>query len=146
MKGSEYQMYKVFFSMMLVVILFLSTGEKVKASSDSVTYLKIEFQVKEHRNAEFMDIMKRINVNMQFEDGFVWVKIFVKQDDNNKVTLMERWDTRNLHEQHYERIVENGSWANILDMLSVTPEMSYLNYYKSIVSFKQTMELFDTTK
>lgn len=118
----------------IIFATFLSScfSLDAKAYSNEEVYLKIEFSVKESRNADFMNIMKTLNRDMKSETGFVWARVFVRQGDRSKVTLIEKWDTRALHEKHYAEIVENGSWASILGMLTETPNMAYLTYYNSI--------------
>ena len=101
------------------------------ASAENMTgdeapvFLIIRFNVDEVRLPEFLDIMTNINTLMASEEGFVSAMVYRGKDDPLSFTLVEGWRTRDLHREHYDRIVENGDWGNILDMLTAEPDMSY---------------------
>lgn len=95
------------------------------AGDENTAFLIIRFNVDEARLPEFLDIMTNINTLMASEEGFVSAMVYRGKDDPLSFTLIEAWRTRDLHREHYDRIVENGDWANILDMLTAEPDMSY---------------------
>ena len=116
-------------TLVLFSMLFLLSGIQKAAATDSQepTFLKIEFTVKSAHRSAFMDIMQGLNSGMQSEKGFLNAEVYVDQDNQDHITLIEKWETRDLHKQHYDHIVANGSWAGILEMLTGDPAMTYHN-------------------
>ena len=118
-----------FFIVFILLVSLLSSCAKVDEAHEALTYLKIEFHVQHESRNELMAIMSELNKNMSSEAGFVKAYVYIDDDDVNHITLIETWQTRALHEQHYQTIVSNGSWASILSMLSDTPDMAYMSYF-----------------
>jgi len=121
----------IFSGFILMLILFVSPlggCAQTDKAHEALTYLKIEFHVQDESRDELMVIMAGLNQNMRSEAGFVKAYVYIDDDDVNHITLIETWQTRALHEQHYQTIVSNGSWAGILDMLSRAPDMTYMSY------------------
>lgn len=102
-----------------------SAQTKDMTTQESLAYLIIRFDVDETRLPEFLDIMTNINELMASEEGFLSASVYRDADDPLSYTLIEAWATRALHREHFDRIVENGDWENILGMLTAEPEMSY---------------------
>lgn len=102
-----------------------SAQTKDMTTQESPAYLIIRFDADETRLPEFLDIMTNINELMASEEGFLSASVYRDADDSLSFTLIEAWATRALHREHFDRIVENGDWENILGMLTAEPEMSY---------------------
>ncbi|PQA86488.1 putative quinol monooxygenase [Hyphococcus luteus] len=88
-------------------------------------HLIIVFHVSEDRLGDFLPIMTGVNEDMAGEEGFMNAVVYRDADDPLTFTLIEQWESRALHEAHYERIVEAGGWANILAMLTQAPVLRY---------------------
>ncbi len=93
--------------------------------------LKIEFHIKEAHLAPFMEIMASVDRDMQSEPGFMGAWVMVHADDKHRITLLEAWESRALHKQHYEAIVANGAWQHILSMQASAPQMGYYTALKA---------------
>lgn len=119
---------------LMVTTLFLATLPLSPSYADmpntetDIAILKIDFHVKPERLAEFMNIMKGVDSAMQGEEGFRFAKVYVNMDDAGQITLIEGWETRALHEKHYQAINENGVWPMILEMQATAPLMGYFNH------------------
>ncbi|WP_025896012.1 putative quinol monooxygenase [Kordiimonas gwangyangensis] len=111
----------------LMLAGFFSYGAKADTMDigDTPVFLKIEFDLQRAHLDQFMQIMQTLDVGMQSEEGFLEAQVYVNNSDDCKITLIEKWETQQLHEVHYRRIVDNGSWAEILNMLKHEPAMSY---------------------
>ncbi|MCF6275776.1 MAG: antibiotic biosynthesis monooxygenase [Robiginitomaculum sp.] len=116
-----------FFIGLLVLLTQLYGCAKAEQIQTPTVYLKIEFHVQAERRDDLMAIMATLNQDMRGEEGFIKAYVYLDQDDANHITLIETWQTRALHEQHFQAIVANGSWAQILDMLSRVPSRVYMN-------------------
>jgi|GEM_PF-1695432 len=93
--------------------------------------LKIEFHVKDEHLASFMDIMAGVDKDMQSEPGFIEARVMIHQDDRHRITLLETWQSRALHQQHFDAIVASGAWQHILSMQASAPQMGYYNALKA---------------
>lgn len=124
-------MMKIFLSLFAALIFFTApaianSDDQKSVSEESVsTYLMIRFNVAEDHLRDFLDIMTDVNGLMADEEGFISAQVYRNADDPLSFTLIEQWQSRALHEKHYDAIVAAGDWANILAMLSAEPEMSY---------------------
>ena len=88
-------------------------------------YLVIQFNVKDERLAEFTDIMLGVKQAMTTEAGFEDAYVLNGLDAPNPFILIERWHSKELHLEHFDRIVASGDWKNIRGMLSSAPVMQY---------------------
>ena len=95
------------------------------SSEGAATHLIIIFHVAGDRLEDFLPIMTGINDGMAGEEGFENAVVYRDADDPLTFTLIEKWESRDLHRAHYDRIVESGDWANILAMLTETPVLRY---------------------
>lgn len=100
-------------------------GEKAADKKEDSVHLIIRFDVDEARLGDFMEIMTNINVLMATEEGFIDAVVYRNHDDPLSFMLVEKWRTRELHQKHFDAIVESGDWPGILDMLTKDPDMSY---------------------
>jgi len=109
-----------------MVAFGLSGGQAMAEDVTKGVFIKIEFTVKDERRPEFMEIMTTLNTGMATEQGFISAEVYIDVDHSEKITLIEKWETRKSHEHHYQVIVDNGSWQGILDMLTENPKMRYV--------------------
>lgn len=96
---------------------------------DESVYLIINFDVHPDKQTEFEEVMRGVSASMQSEDGFEEAFVFLDGDNPSRFTLIERWTSRSLHRQHYERIVKSGGWAHILSLLKAEPELNYTRLF-----------------
>ncbi len=94
-------------------------------SVENATHLITRFQVAEENLDAFLDLMTNINAAMASEEGFIAAEVYRNSDDPLAFTLIEGWETRALHDEHFQRIYASGDWAALVAMLTKYPEMSY---------------------
>lgn len=110
------------------VCLFLAfIGGMVMAhgADEKPAYLVIQFDVREERLAEFTEIMTGVKSAMKTEEGFEDAYVLKGIDVPHQFILIERWRSKELHLEHFDRIVASGDWKNIRDMLASAPVMQY---------------------
>ncbi len=118
---------RLFLKTLLVLTFFsIMGGQSMAESGADNVFIKIEFSVKSSQKTDFMGIMSTLNSGMKTEPGFILAMVYVDVEDSEKITLIEKWETRKHHEDHYQEIVKNGSWQGILEMLTTEPEMRYV--------------------
>lgn len=91
------------------------------------THLIIRFEAKPENLTEFSAIMDGVEAAMQQEPGFVSATVYQHSDDRTVFTLVELWETRALHEEHYDKIVASGDWGHIKSLLRSEPQMGYFD-------------------
>lgn len=111
----------------LAVIPEISTAQEETATM--AIHLLIRFEVKEDRLDDFTPIMQNIERDMASEAGFESATVYRDVDDPRVFTLVEIWSSRKRHEEHFDRIVATGDWANILTMLQKDPVMGYADTF-----------------
>lgn len=110
------------------VCLFLAMiGGWAMAKAENVipVFLVIQFDVRAERLGEFIGIMGGVKKAMQTEEGFEDAYVLNGLDAPNQFILIERWHSKELHLEHFDRIVASGDWKNIREMLSSAPVMRY---------------------
>ena len=85
----------------------------------------VKFNVKNQKLAEFCEILKSVKTDLPNVDGCVGVKIFRDSHNNQRFTLLETWQTQQLHEQHIAKITADGTWRFIVEHLSAEPTSAY---------------------
>lgn len=102
----------------------MSTAQE---SNENPAYLVILFDVQTERLKEFTEIMAGVKGAMQSEEGFEDAFVLQDMDEPNQFVLVERWQSKHLHMEHFDRIVKSGEWESIGNMLSSSPVMKYTN-------------------
>ncbi len=114
-----------------LLVLFVAGCNAQPAESEDImentssTHLVILFNVKSDRLSDFLPIMEGVNSAMASEEGFIAARVYRDVDDPLSFTLVEEWASRADHERHFDAINQSGDWANILGMLTRSPDMSY---------------------
>ena len=111
-------------SLALSLVVQMATGQR-GADDAAQAHLIIRFEAKQDRLTEFAAVMRDVERDMAAERGFVSATVYRHADDPRVFTLVEVWQSRALHEAHFERIVASGAWDNILAMLRADPAMGY---------------------
>lgn len=91
---------------------------------DSVTLI-IQFEATAEGLPAFAEIMNGVPEAMKSEEGFVSATIYQKLDEPEFFVLTEVWKSRELHLEHFDRIVASGDWAHIKSLLRREPVMGY---------------------
>ncbi len=107
-------MLKTIMLALIAMLLASCSRSGAEAVDGEETYLIIVFHVANDRLDDFLPIMTGINEGMAGEEGFESAVVYRNADDPRLFTLIEKWESRELHRDHYDRIVESGDWANIL--------------------------------
>lgn len=94
-------------------------------SNDGGVYLIIHFRPQVIHLEAFAEIMAGVEKAMASEPGFQTAQVYQGARDELEFILIERWQSIELHQEHYDRIVESGDWAHILTLLTEEPTMTY---------------------
>jgi quinol monooxygenase YgiN len=89
--------------------------------------LIISFKVKEEKLQSFKDVMQDVKINLPKVAGCKAVQILNHQDDPLAFTLVEAWDSREIHGAHVKNLIDNGQWEAIAGHLNEPPVSGYFS-------------------
>jgi quinol monooxygenase YgiN len=89
--------------------------------------LIISFSVKEEKLQSFKDIINEVKINLPKVGGCQSVKILNHLEDPLAFTLVEAWDSREMHSTHVDQMVSSGQWNVIVEHLSSAPVSGYFS-------------------
>jgi quinol monooxygenase YgiN len=91
------------------------------------TNVIITFNTKPEKNSDFLAILENVKSELPLVDGCNGVEIYSDNQNENVFTLVESWDSEELHKKHISGIVESGGWEAIASHLSEEPKSSYFS-------------------
>lgn len=89
--------------------------------------LIISFNVKEEKLQSFKDIMNDVKINLPKVSGCQTVRILNRLEDPLAFTLVETWDSREMHGAHVEQMISSGQWEVVAGHLSSEPVSGYFS-------------------
>jgi quinol monooxygenase YgiN len=88
----------------------------------------VNFNVKSSKLTEFVDILNSVKTDLPKIKGCQGVNIFRNSSNSNMFTLVEKWETKDFHQVHLDKLSEDGTWELISQHLSEDPESGYYNH------------------
>lgn len=85
----------------------------------------ITFQIKLKSVEAFVALMQQVKADLPQADGCIGVDIFRRADQSEVFTLVETWETQELHQANSQKLVDSGRWAHILGLLATEPVGAY---------------------
>ncbi|WP_109356629.1 putative quinol monooxygenase [Sphingorhabdus sp. EL138] len=95
------------------------------SDTEAPVTLIINFEASNEGLKEFSEIMAGVSEAMASEPGFVSAIVYRNVETPNVFVLQEVWASKELHGEHYDRIVASGDWGHIKSLLKVEPVMGY---------------------
>ncbi len=95
------------------------------SNAEAPVTLIINFEASDDGLTEFSEIMAGVSEAMASEPGFVSAIVYRNVERPNAFVLQEVWTTKELHGEHYDRIVASGDWDHIKSLLQTEPIMGY---------------------
>ncbi len=108
-----------------IAALTSCANSPAEPDADSHVTLIINFEASDKGLAEFSGIMAGVSEAMTSEPGFVSAIVYRNVERPNAFVLQEVWASKELHGEHYDRIVASGDWDHIKSLLKVEPVMGY---------------------
>ena len=85
----------------------------------------VTFVAKEERIEEFAAIMNQVKNDLPKVEGCSAVAIFRSSTEENKFTVVETWESKELHQTHINKVINDGAWDMITSLLYKEPESDY---------------------
>lgn len=107
-------------------LAFAQTGEKITQEAEKMEIIVIvEFDVKTDQVPKFTVILDSVKADLPKVEGCVSVEIYMSSSSASKFTLVETWETKELHQAHINRLAKDGSWDEIASHLVKDPRSGY---------------------
>jgi quinol monooxygenase YgiN len=87
--------------------------------------LIVSFKVKPEKLAAFKEVMQGVKTGLPTVPGCRGVKVLNGIDDPLTFTLVETWDSKEVHAKHIQGVVESGQWQQIVAHLAAEPSSTY---------------------
>jgi quinol monooxygenase YgiN len=110
------------FGLLISTMGMAQPPEKEKAMGVN---LVISFSVKPEKLNAFREVMQGVKTGLPTVEGCRGVRIFNSLDNPLVFTLVESWDSKELHAQHIKKVVDSGQWRQIVEHLNAEPTSSY---------------------
>lgn len=107
------------------LLLAGSVHSQVHKDNTMGVNLVISFKVRANKLDSFLDLMKTVKAGLPQVPGCRSVKIYQDAADPLAFTLVEAWDTKEIHARHVQGLRDSGQWAAIAEHLSADPVSSY---------------------
>jgi quinol monooxygenase YgiN len=106
------------------VFSFPSTLEEQEKEKMSITVV-VCYETKKEKREEFEKIMNSVKTDLPKVNGCVSASIFQSATNKNRFTLVETWESKELHQNHIDKLSENGTWDLIVSHLAKDPINDY---------------------
>lgn len=87
--------------------------------------LIISFKIRPDKLESFTGLMKTVKATLPTVPGCQSVKIYRNPNDPLSFTLVETWDSKEVHGKHIQALKDSGQWAAIAQHFSADPVSGY---------------------
>ncbi|VAW82321.1 hypothetical protein MNBD_GAMMA12-941 [hydrothermal vent metagenome] len=87
----------------------------------------VNFETKVSKTEEFVVILNSVKSELPKVEGCIAVDIFTDISSTNEFTLLETWQSKELHQAHLSRINKDGTWEMIASHLIQDPKVNYFS-------------------
>ncbi|MEY4564257.1 MAG: hypothetical protein RLZZ618_3534 [Pseudomonadota bacterium] len=88
-------------------------------------HLVINFNILPERRDSFIAVLKGVKASLPTVPGCQGVQVYHHLDAPLNFTLVETWDSREVHGQHVQHLVASGQWDGIASHFATEPVSSY---------------------
>ena len=85
----------------------------------------VSFEAKEDKITDFIKILEGVKTELPKVKGCIGVNIFQSSSITNMFTLVETWETKELHQASLDNLSKNGTWDTIASHLATDPKSDY---------------------
>ena len=90
----------------------------------SITFI-INFEVKDEKLSNFLNIMRSVKSELPKTEGCMGVDIHNSINNPSNYTLVERWKSKEYHQEHIKNLMNTGAWEHISSNLICDPLSDY---------------------
>ena len=85
----------------------------------------VSFEAKEDKVNDFVKILESVKIELPEVNGCVGVNVFQSSSITNNFTLVETWESKELHQSNLDNLSKNGTWNTIASHLAKDPVSGY---------------------
>ena len=85
----------------------------------------ITFTVKPERIDSFRNFLSSVKTDLPKVEGCQSVDVYNEKTNTNVFTLVELWNSEELHQKHISGVFESGNWDTISEHLEHAPVSNY---------------------
>ncbi|WP_269583342.1 putative quinol monooxygenase [Roseibium sp. Sym1] len=85
----------------------------------------VQFKALENRQEDFQVLMRSVSKDLPGVAGCRGVEVLQDREDACRFTLVETWDSVEIHKSHIDGLVADGTWAAISGHLAEDPVSGY---------------------
>ena len=106
-------------------VLALPNKHKEQEKQGMSVNVIVSFEAKKEKIDEFNKIMSSVKTDLPKVNGCISVDIFKSSTNEYKFTLVETWESKELHQTHIDKLSKDGAWEMIASHLSKDPTSDY---------------------
>ena len=103
----------------------LSSESKKQERKDMSIVVIVSFESKEDKVNDFVKILEGVKTELPKVNGCIGVNVFHSASMTNKFTLVETWESKELHQANLDNLSKDGTWDTIASHLSKDPSSDY---------------------
>jgi len=100
------------------------SNEKQRKKDMSIIVI-VSFETKEEKVFDFSKILENVKTDLPKVEGCLGVNVYQNSSILNQFTLVETWESKELHQINLDKLAKNGTWDTIASHLSKEPESDY---------------------
>jgi quinol monooxygenase YgiN len=85
----------------------------------------VQFNALPGSRETFESIMRSVAKDLPSVVGCQGVQVLQNSEDTCRFTLVEAWDSKEIHQSHIDVLIADGTWAAIADHLNDDPVSGY---------------------
>lgn len=85
----------------------------------------VQFKAREDRQEAFETIMRSVSKDLPGVPGCRSVDVLRDSEDACRFTLVETWDSADIHKAHIDGLIADGTWAVVAGHLAEDPVSGY---------------------
>ena len=89
----------------------------------------ISFKIRPDKVESFAGLMKTVKATLPSVPGCQTVKVYRSPNDPLLFTLVETWDSKEMHAKHIQGLKDSGQWNAIAQHFTADPVS---NYYEEL--------------
>jgi len=100
------------------------SNEKQRKKDMSIIVI-VSFETKEEKVFDFSKILENVKTDLPKVEGCLGVNVYQNSSTLNQFTLVETWESKELHQINLDKLAKNGTWDTIASHLSKEPDSDY---------------------
>lgn len=88
-------------------------------------HLIVQFKAQQAHRARFIELLQSVKTSLPGVPGCRGVQVYQDLQDPLAFTVVESWDSQDLHAAHLRALIDSGQWAVIAALLATEPVSRY---------------------